>query len=247
MKRRMLSAGLGLAYAVALVATAPATLIDARLKEASEGRLRLAEARGTLWSGTGQLEIRDERGRAGLAEQVRWRFLPTALLRARLGYEVGLDTAPQAFPVALSWSRIEIRNAEIGVPAAALGHLVPKLSTLGLTGNLSVHIGRLSVGRSGTQGSATVQWRAAGSALSPVTPLGDYELRVSGDGPTVRTSLATLAGPLQLDGQGTWAEGRAPEFLATARMPAEFYPRLAPFLRLVSVERSEGRFEFRLQ
>lgn len=247
MKRRLLAAALGAVYALALVATAPATLLDARLRDASEGRLRLAQARGTLWSGAGHLEIRDERGRAGLAKPVAWRLRPAGLLRARLAYEVALDPGSRPFPVALHGSRIEVADADIGLPAAALGQLMPKLATLGLSGDLALQVPRLSFGRGATHGSASVQWRHAGSGLSPVAPLGDYELRIQADGPTVRTTLTTLQGPLQLDGQGAWASGRPAEFVASARVPAELYPRMAPFLQLISVERADRSFEFRLQ
>lgn len=247
MRRRTLAAVLAGAYALALVATAPATLVDGRLHAASGGRLRLADAHGTLWSGTGQLEIRDARGRRGLGEPVAWRFAPAALLRARFAYEVALASAARPFPVTIFWSRIELADADISLPAAALGHLVPKLATLGLTGELALHVPRLSLGRGATRGSATMQWRGAGSALSPVSPLGDYELRVSGDGPTVRTTLHTLQGPLQLDGQGVWSDRRPPEFVATARLPPDQRQAMAPFLRLITVERGDGSFEFRLQ
>jgi len=247
MKRRTLAAALGGCYVLALIATAPATLLDARLHDASGGRLRLAEARGTLWSGSGQLEVRDERGRAGLAKPLAWRFLPADLARARIGYQVALDPAARPFPVAIFWSRIELSDADIELPAAALAHALPRLAALGLSGNLSVHVPRLSIGSGATRGSATVQWRGAGSALSPVAPLGDYELRIAGEGPTIRASLQTLQGPLQLDGGGIWANGRPPEFLASARVPSELYPRLAPFLRLITVERPDASFEFRLQ
>lgn len=247
MKRWILATALGIFFALALIATAPATLLDARLQGASDGRLRLAEAKGTLWSGTGQLELRDPRGRSGLAKRVAWRLLPAALIRARLAYEVELDPLSRPFPVTIFWSRIELANADISLPAVALGHVVPKLAALGLTGDMNLHIPSISIGRSATRGNATVQWRNAGSALSPVAPLGDYELRISGEGPTVRTTLHTLQGPLQLDGQGAWATGRKPEFLATARMPAQFQRRLAPFLRLIAVERGDGSFDFRLQ
>ena len=247
MRRRTLAAALAAAYVVALVATAPATLIDGRLHAASGGRLRLADARGTLWSGSGQLEIRDARGLRGLGEPVAWRFAPTSLLRARFAYEVALASAPRPFPVAIFWSRIELADADIVLPAATLGHLVPKLATLGLKGELALHVPRLSLGRGATRGSATMQWRGAGSALAPVSPLGDYELRISGEGPTVRTTLHTLQGPLQLDGQGVWSARRAPEFRATARLPADLRQAMAPFLRLITVEASDGSFEFRLQ
>ena len=247
MKRWMLATGLGTFFAMALIATAPATLLDARLRDASNGRLRIAEAQGTLWSGTGLLELRDERGRSGLARTLAWRLMPATLLRARLGYEVELGPLSRPFPVTISWSRIELAEADISLPAVALGHVVPKLATLGLTGDMNLRIPRLSIGRDSTQGDATVQWRSAGSALSPVAPLGDYELRIRGEGSTVRTTLHTLAGPLQLDGQGAWASGRKPEFLATAHMAPQFRQQLAPFLRLIAVERGDGSFEFRLK
>ncbi|HVR82639.1 MAG TPA: type II secretion system protein N, partial [Luteimonas sp.] len=159
MKRwRRLAIGLGV-YALALIATAPATLVDAGLQDASDGRLRLAEAQGTLWSGTGQLEIRDASGRARLAKRLAWRLRPGASLRARLAYEVELDPGTRPFDVTIFWSRIELANANISLPAAALD-LVPKLAPLELTGEMNLQVPSLSIGRSATRGSATLQWRA---------------------------------------------------------------------------------------
>ena len=51
--------GLALAaYALALIAAAPATLLDARLAQASSGGLRLAEASGTLPPGFSRVFVR---------------------------------------------------------------------------------------------------------------------------------------------------------------------------------------------
>jgi len=234
---------LGLAaYALGLIATAPATLIDARLQQASAGALRLAEASGTLWSGTGQIELRDASRRTGIAASVAWRARPAYLLRGKLLYEVAIDRAAKRFPVTISPSRIEIANADINLPAAALGLGLPKLMPLGLTGSILLHVARLSFERGAIQGNATLQWHAAGSAFTPVSPLGDYELRLEGDGSAVRASLRTLQGPLQLDGQGSWSSGRNPVFLATARIPRQYQQQLAPLLRLIAVERGDGSF-----
>lgn len=98
MKRwSLLAIGLG-AYALALIATAPATLADAGLQGASDGRLRLADAQGTLWSGTGQIEVRDAGGRTGVAKSLAWRVAPESLLRGRLVCELGLEQATTRFP-----------------------------------------------------------------------------------------------------------------------------------------------------
>jgi general secretion pathway protein N len=232
------------AFTAALIMLAPATLIDARLESASDGRLRLAGAEGTLWSGAGWIEIRDAEGRAGVARRLAWRVLPVSLLRARLVAEVELDQAAKPFPVTISLSRIEIADAGIKLPAAALGLGVPRLAPFRLTGDVLVDIPHLSLERGRVDGDATLQWRAAGSALTPISPLGDYEVRFKAVGPAVYATLSTLEGPLQLDGKATWSNGAPPSFLATARVPAQQQEQLLPLFHLIAVERGAGSFEF---
>jgi general secretion pathway protein N len=235
--------GLSAFFLAALIALAPATLIDARLEHASDGRLRLAEAEGTLWSSKGWIEIRDADGRAGVARRLTWRVLPVSLLRGRLVAEVDLDQAAKPFAVTLSPSRIEIADADITLPAAALGLGMPKLAPFRLTGEVMLTIPRLSFERGRMEGEATLQWRAAGSALTPVSPLGEYEVTLKAVGPEMHAALRTLEGPLQLDGKGTSSNGSAPKFLVTARVPAQHQEQLAPLLRLIAVERGAGTFE----
>jgi general secretion pathway protein N len=239
----MLAAFALTAYVAALVAFAPATLIDARLQRMGEGTLRLAEARGSLWSGAGWIEVRDAHGRAGIARRLSWRVSPVSLLRGRLVADVELDQADKRFPVAISLSRLEVGAVHVRLPAAALSLGMPRLAALRLTGDVLVDISRLSLEPGRMQGAATLQWRAAGSALTPVSPLGDYEVRFSAAGPAVHAALSTLEGPLQLDGKGTWSHGARPKFAATARVPAAQQEQLAPLLRLIAVERGAGRFE----
>lgn len=246
MKRgQLLATGLAV-YALALIATAPATLADAGLRHASDGSLRIAEARGTLWSGSGQIEIRDAGGRAGVAKDFAWRVVPQSLLRGHLVCEIGLEQAGRRFPVTLTVSGVELANADISLPATVLGMGVAKLAPLGLTGEVRVHVASLSIARDTLVGNATLQWRAAGSALTPVSPLGDYELRLDGEGATVNATLHTIEGPLRLEGKGSWTRGARPVFLGMASVPPQHQQQLAPLLRLIAVERGAGSFELRL-
>lgn len=242
----LIATGLG-AYTLALIATAPASLMDVGLRSGSDGRLRLVETQGTLWSGSGVLEIRDLSGHNGVAKDLAWHLRKSALWRAQFTYDVKLDLGTAPFPVTLSWSGIELKNADITLPAATLGIGIPRLAALGLTGDMNLHIANLSLGRSTLLGSATLKWMVAGSTLSPISPLGDYELRLNGDGLAVQATLHTLKGPLRLDGKGSWINGRNPVFLATANTSPELQPQLAPFLRLIAVERAVGHFELQIQ
>ena len=243
---RLIVPGLA-AYTLVLIATAPATLIDAGLGQASAGRLRLAEARGTLWSGTGQIEIRDANRNSGIAKSMTWRIRPAYLLLGKLRYEVALDHAAQHFPVTICPARVEVAAAGITLPAAAMGLGVAKLAPLGLTGDMLLRVARLAFRRGSVQGNATLQWRGAGSAYTRISPLGDYELRLEGNGTAVLASLRTLQGPLQLDGQGSWASGRNPVFQGNARVPPQQRQQLAPLLRMIAIDRGEGRFELQLK
>jgi len=234
------------AWVVALVATAPATMVDAVLDRASQGRLRLAEAEGSFWSGTGQLEIRDASGRTGIARDLVWRVLPLSLLRGHLVCEVALGYDAKRFPVTLSWSRIELANADLTLPASVLGLGVPKLAPLGLTGDVQIHVTNLSMARDAVDANSTIQWRRAGSSLTTVSPLGDYEVRLDAEGQMIHAYLRTIEGPLRLDGKGSWRRGTNPSFLAMATVASENQKQLAPLLRLIAVERGAGRFELLL-
>jgi len=128
--------------------------------------------------------------------------------------------------------------------AAKLG--VPKLAPLGLTGDVLLRVANLSIERKEMQGNATLQWRDAGSVLTPISPLGDYELRLDGEGATVHAYLRTIQGPLRLEGKGSWENGRHPVFLATAYVAAQHQQQLGPLLRLIAVDRGEGSFELQL-
>jgi general secretion pathway protein N len=243
---RLLAAGLGV-YALALLAMAPATLADSGLQQATGERMRLAGARGTLWSGSGHVEVRDAMGRTALSKPLAWRFRPAPLLRGQLAYEIVLEPGSPPASLIVSPSRIELANAELGIPAAALGLASPMLAALELTGAVRVEVSDLALERGAARGNAILRWRSAGSSRSPVFPLGDYEMRVEAKGTDAVATLKTLRGPLQLSGQGSWGNGRAPVFATVAEVPAELREQLAPFLRLIAVERGEGRFELQLK
>jgi len=235
------------AFTAGLLIHLPATLLDAPLVRATGGAARLAEARGTLWSGTGYIELRDRNLRNSYALPLDWRFRPLSLLRGQLGFEIGLGTDSPPVPLTLGWSGISLSDARVLLPAAILGLAVPQLSPLELRGDLALHISRLRIAGAQTIGEASLDWRSAGSALTTVFPLGDYQWDIRTDSSGFDVTMRTLKGPLQLEGRGTWPSGSRPVFLGHARPPESLQPRLAPLLQLFAIERGAGNFEIRIQ
>jgi len=231
------------AYAFFLMVLAPATILDAGIARASAGKLRIAQSQGTLWAGTGLLEIRDSTGKRGIGRPLSWRFKPGSLLRAQVGFEVDIGQTRKYFLLVVSLARLEIFDADLVLPAAALALATPRLALLDPGGDLHIHVSRLSIGRDAVHGAAVVRWPDAVSSLTPVSPLGDYELRLEESGDGTNVVLGTLKGPLHLEGRGSTGTSNAAAFQATARIDPHYRVQLEPLLRMIAVERGEGIFE----
>jgi general secretion pathway protein N len=235
------------AYLAMLIVLAPAALLDAILALKSDGRIRLAEPRGSVWSGAGRIQVLDKNRQIGVGKDIAWRWLPRELLLGRLACEIELDSSARPFYVAAARGRIEVTGADLRVPAAVLGIVEPRLAAFGLGGELDLHIADLVIADADVQATASIVWRAATSAHTKVSPLGDYELRIEHAGLARSARLRTLAGPLQLDGLGEWARGSRPSLAATARVSPQRRDQLDPFLRMIAVERGAGNYEFQLR
>lgn len=237
------------AYGTTLIATAPANLAAATLQRESNGSLRLVEARGTLWLGSGQIELGDANGRVGMSIPITWQLQHVSLISARLAFEITVEPQSQPVRVTLSRSGLDVKNLAFRLPARVLGLAVPRLAPLGLMGEVLLHADALTISRDRFLGTATLHWRAAASTLTPISPLGDYEIQIIGDGTTMAASLRTI-GPgaaLRIEGKGAWKIGSKPALLATATVSPQQRLELAPVLRMIAVERKSGTFEMQLQ
>ena len=83
-------------------------------------------------------------------------------------------------------------------------------------------------------GEVQIDWRDASSALSTVAPIGSYRLRVTGRGDGSALELATLSGPLQLQGRGR-IEGSRIRFNGTAGAEADMRPALNGLLGVLGM------------
>ncbi len=203
-----------------VVVFAPASWLASALSSASGERLLLAEARGTVWSGsavvvlTGGPGSRDATTLPGrLQWQFGWRGRSPELRLAQacclngtvaIGLQPGFGrlTATLAAPPG-GW---------IGQwPASLLGGLGTPWNTLQLGGVVRLTSPGLVVesvqGRWRVGGRAVVELDAVSSRLAPIDPLGSYRLTIAGDAANPGVSqlmLTTQSGALQLSGSGTW-------------------------------------------
>lgn len=230
--RRWAVAGVLMGSVLGLLAWAPASWLAGALDSATDGRLLLAEARGSVWSGSALLVLgggRGSRDASVLPSRLEWSLKllslqPTLMLRQDccINGELALQFKP-------GLGRFSIALVQPGSdwqarwPAAWLAGLGTPWNTLQLSGGLRLSSQGFQLdwaeGRWQQQGRLELDFVNLGSRLYSVAPLGSYRLSVAPDTGAKglsTLSLQTVDGALLLNGQGTLGPGKA-RFVGTAQ------------------------------
>jgi general secretion pathway protein N len=213
------------AAAVCLLATAvameaPATLVDREVNTLTGGRLRVADATGTLWNGAGTLILLPYAARV----PVRWHIDALPLLRAHLSGTLGRDTAeaPQsAFD--LGSDDFAIHRFTLAVPAEALfraGGVPSVIAAAG--GSVDIRADDFAMRHGLFTGGFIVRWQ--GASIPGLRPdlrfaLGDVRLEAAGSGAELRSALSNAGGDVEITGALTLSATGA------ARVDARLKPR----------------------
>lgn len=229
-----------LGLTVAVLVFAPARWLSAAVQHFSEGRVLLAQPRGTVWSGSAQLLLTGGAGShdvAALPGRVSWTLRPAwTHLTARLD-------APCCTPQALQlqatprWGGVQValQDGLSQWPAALLAGLGTPWNTIQAEGRLHLSTQGLSVtlvqGRLAIEGQARLEALAMSSRLSTLSPMGSYRFTLSG-GSTASLNLSTIEGSLQLSGSGHWVDSRL-HFEGRASAQAERVDALSNLLNII--------------
>ena len=206
----------------ALLVFAPARWLGAILGGLSGDKLQLVNARGTAWSGQGDLLFsggEGSRGQTALPQGIRWTLRPAwsqgPALQASLSspccteQPIGITVRPGLGNADLVFSAFSSRW-----PAALLVGLGTPWNTLRLDGQLLFQSPGFTVawhsGRPQLKGLLVIEARDLATRVSTLRPLGSYrvELRARPEGDQATLALTTLSGGLQLQGNGQWVGGR---------------------------------------
>jgi general secretion pathway protein N len=216
MKRALLWLGLtSLAVAVTVLMFLPAAWLGPMVERQTGGRLTLGDAQGTLWRGSAFLG-----GAAGeggsvtplLPGRFSWRLSPLVLF-GQVSMELANEKAlAQPVRITGSWSQWQVSAGELLLPAEGLAGLGAPLNTLAPSGVIKLSWNLLDIARQGqtvaVQGRTVLSLTDMGSRMSPVKPLGSYEVAMDWRGQQADMALRTVRGALLLSGSGTLANGR---------------------------------------
>jgi general secretion pathway protein N len=204
---------------VGVIVFAPASWLAAAVAHATDQRLLLADAKGSVWGGDAQLVLTGgvgSRDAAALPGRLRWQVRPHLN-----GFELALN---QACCLDREWViqfRLGLGRYQILLPARpqALGHwpaawlagLGTPFNTLQLGGTLLLTSNGMTLestqGRWRMIGSIDADLLGVSSRLSTLDTLGSYRFSVRGGATSTdpaTLNLETLDGGLRLSGSGQW-------------------------------------------
>ncbi len=239
--------GLLIGAVVGLVAFAPAAWLAGLVASATDQRVLLADARGTVWAGsavtvlTGGPQSRDA---SALPGRLEWTVgVKSMALELRARHECCLNgtVALQLRPALgrMSITLLPTPGWTGQWPSAWLGGLGTPWNTLQLGGALRLVTPGLTIesvqGRWRVDGRADIELLGVSSRLTTLDPLGNYRLTLSGDpaqGGVAQLKLLTTEGALQLSGDGTWGPGGV-RFKGEARAGAADETALTNLLNII--------------
>ncbi len=226
-----------LLLALALLALAPATILQAVVERASAGTLTLLEARGTLWTGTGVLAA------GGQHLPLSWQVMIPHLLRGvvavRLGAS-GAGPAPVRGLVTASPRGVAATDAEIRVPAALLVAIARPPAPFNVSGEIAATIPRLERRDAELDGTAALRWRSAGIHHAS----GERALDLGTVSASLRAAGDRLAATIENDGGDIHLRGEASVgFRGASTLDLRVTPRgtIDPFV--IAILRAAGHPE----
>ena len=215
-------AGIVFGVLAALIVFAPAAWLANAVASATGERVLLADARGTVWSGSAVTVLTGgpgSRDASSLPGRVEWTLGLQGLglaLNARHACCLNGTVTLQVRP---GFGRLGVTLVPppgwVGQwPSAFLGGLGTPWNTLQLGGVVRLVSPALKLesaqGRWVVEGRADMELVSVSSRLTTLETLGSYKLTLTGDAATPGTSqlsLTTQDGALRLSGQGTWGPG----------------------------------------
>lgn len=240
-----LAAGIA-SIVITVLAFLPASWMSSVLETQTAGRLTLGDTQGTLWNGSafigGAPSGRDPVTPL-LPGRFSWRLSPMVLLGQVDAELENAEALSQPIRITGSWHQWQVNPAGISLPAERLAGLGAPLNTIQPSGRMRLSWNPLQLMRQGDKievtGTMNLEMADIASRLSPVKPLGAYNLAFDWRGQQAQLTLTTVNGPMLLNGSGVFANGRL-QFSGKAEAETGQEERLANLLNLLGQRRRQG-------
>lgn len=243
-----LAAGVAL-YLSFLVVYFPAPLLTHLLAKATQNRVAIAAATGSVWRGQGLLTMTPPGAAPISLGTIGWDLRLPYLFLARVQIDMTLSDGPisGSASVVRTIRSIQLRSLSARFPATQLAILNPLLAAANLRGDVTLTAPVIRLSRFGLHGAAMLTWTDAGSENFGLDHLGDYQINVSGDMKPLQIVVSTVKGDVALSGEGSWDTEKSGRLqLGLTIAPGGRQPALGPMLQTWTKPLGDKKFRYDL-
>lgn len=183
----------------AILSFLPASLVDRRIDAASQGKLRLADASGTVWKGRGLLT--DSAGTWRVP--VGWSIAKADVLRGIHALSLRPVDGASAPQGSVEWvdDGVRIRGLAAEAPAQALAWVLPARALPTLGGTIFVSGSQFAWNAKESSGTLDAHWRGARLVAGDVVAdLGTVDLALAPQDKRLSGRLTNSGGEVRIDG-----------------------------------------------
>jgi general secretion pathway protein N len=221
----------------------PAAWVAGMVEGQTGGRITLGDAQGTAWRGSafiGGAPSGNDPVTPLLPGRFSWRISPLVLLGQVNATVENPQALSQPIQIKGGWHQWQVSPGAIMLPAERLASLGAPLNTVQPSGQMRLTWNPLQLTRTPNgleiNGRMNLEMNDIASRLSPIKPLGAYNLAFDWRGQQAQVKLTTDKGPLLLNGTGQLKNGRL-QFSGRAEAEAGQEERLANLLNLLGQRR----------
>ena len=219
-----------------MLAMLPAAWITPQFARQSGGHVNLVNPAGSLWHGSATLMLAagsDMSAATLLPGRIEWHtaFWPLFTGRVRMTMRHS-EAMPDPITIDATPRSANVTPGTIAVPASLLSGLGTSFNTLDLQGDVRLSWSDWRSFNREAFGQLTVALTDVSSRVSPVKPLGSYQLVFQAEGASSTVELRTVKGPLMLSGRGV-VSSASTSFHGTASSAPEARDNLAGLLNLL--------------
>lgn len=234
--------------AAALIIEAPATLLDSRVADLTDGRVRITASTGTVWRGAGELTLLPD----GMRIPIAWRLEPMPLLRGGLAGSLTAGDATRPATFAVEQENFIVHDFVIALPAtSALRTAGAPDALTNAGGTLALDAANLARRGDRLEARASLNWADA-TLAAPLTgariALGDVRLAAAGSGTEIPATLSNSGGEVDIAGSLVFSTRGTPQIDARIKprpgLPADRSDAIAT--ALASIGRADGAGGYRI-
>jgi general secretion pathway protein N len=239
-----------LALAFFFISSAPAWFMASLTSRLSHGVVQLEMTEGSFWKGkAAYLTYTYSDGSGKRMENFTWDVLPSRLLQGEVAARLTLADGGGTFQgiAGVRGTRPFLSAVQATVPAPMLRSVAPILDIWAPGGTVRVDAERINLNPVQVVAPAKVSWNDASLSLTPVAPLGNYELRVTPEGDQLKLEVKTLAGALFVNGSGQYALTKGGNFRGKAQAAPGAVEQLMPLLEAMGPATNDGGSQLALK